>query len=162
MAMLQGSILKVVNLGDSGLVVVRDGEIIFQTPCQNHGFNFPYQIGSPDYMEDPNGPDEADIFEVFVQKGDAVVVASDGLFDNIFADEMAQICWNRLARGDLSPEMAEDIALTLATTAQTYSGNPLKKTPFAKEAREANAFGPLSMPIGGKPDDTAVIVALVE
>ncbi|PIA55657.1 hypothetical protein AQUCO_00700162v1 [Aquilegia coerulea] len=36
--------LHAINLGDSGFVVVRDGHTVFQSPVQQHGFNFTYQL----------------------------------------------------------------------------------------------------------------------
>ena len=33
-------------------MVVRAGELLFMSPQQQHEFNFPYQIGSPDSMAD--------------------------------------------------------------------------------------------------------------
>lgn len=32
--------------------MIRDGELLFMSPQQQHEFNFPYQIGSPDSMSD--------------------------------------------------------------------------------------------------------------
>lgn len=36
----------------AGFMVVRGGELVFMSPQQQHEFNFPYQIGSPDSMAD--------------------------------------------------------------------------------------------------------------
>jgi len=38
--------LHAINLGDSGFIVVRDGCTIFQSPVQQHDFNFTYQLES--------------------------------------------------------------------------------------------------------------------
>ncbi|KAJ0040908.1 hypothetical protein Pint_28242 [Pistacia integerrima] len=38
--------IHAINLGDSGFIVVRDGCTIFQSPVQQHGFNFTYQLES--------------------------------------------------------------------------------------------------------------------
>ena len=38
--------LHAINLGDSGFIVVRDGCTVFQSPVQQHGFNFTYQLES--------------------------------------------------------------------------------------------------------------------
>ena len=35
-----------------GFMVIRGGELVFMSPQQQHEFNFPYQIGSPDSMSD--------------------------------------------------------------------------------------------------------------
>ena len=39
-------------LPTAGFMVIRDGELVFMSPQQQHEFNFPYQIGSPDSMSD--------------------------------------------------------------------------------------------------------------
>jgi protein phosphatase PTC7 len=49
---LENDRLHASNLGDSGFMVIRDGELMFMSPQQQHEFNFPYQIGSPDSMSD--------------------------------------------------------------------------------------------------------------
>jgi len=36
--------LNAINLGDSGFIVIRDGSVIFKSPIQQRGFNFPYQL----------------------------------------------------------------------------------------------------------------------
>jgi protein phosphatase PTC7 len=36
--------LHAINLGDSGFMVVRDGCTVFESPVQQHGFNFTYQL----------------------------------------------------------------------------------------------------------------------
>lgn len=46
MFLFQG--LHAINLGDSGFTVVRDGTTVFQSPVQQHGFNFTYQLGCGD------------------------------------------------------------------------------------------------------------------
>ncbi|KDP42842.1 hypothetical protein JCGZ_23784 [Jatropha curcas] len=38
--------IRAINLGDSGFMVVRDGCTVFQSPAQQHCFNFPYQLES--------------------------------------------------------------------------------------------------------------------
>lgn len=36
--------LRVCNLGDSGALVLRAGKVVFHSPQQQHGFNFPFQV----------------------------------------------------------------------------------------------------------------------
>jgi hypothetical protein len=43
---LNGAQLMTANLGDSGFLVVRDGNLIFSSPQQQHRFNFPFQVGT--------------------------------------------------------------------------------------------------------------------
>eukprot|EP00878_Enallax_costatus_P008709 GHUV01009103.1.p1 GENE.GHUV01009103.1~~GHUV01009103.1.p1 ORF type:complete len:488 (+),score=119.48 GHUV01009103.1:162-1466(+) len=49
---VNGITLSASNLGDSGFVLVRDGVATFQSPQQQHNFNFPFQLGSADSMSD--------------------------------------------------------------------------------------------------------------
>lgn len=39
--------LRVANLGDSGALVLRAGKVVFHSPQQQHGFNFPFQVSHP-------------------------------------------------------------------------------------------------------------------
>jgi hypothetical protein len=43
---LNGVHINAANLGDSGFMLVRDGKLHFETPAQQHSFNFPFQVGS--------------------------------------------------------------------------------------------------------------------
>ena len=45
--MLDGATLRAANLGDSGFLVLRNNQIVFRSPSQQHQFNFPYQLGGP-------------------------------------------------------------------------------------------------------------------
>ena len=45
-AVLVGDRLLVANVGDSGFIVVRNGDVIAKSMPMQRGFNFPYQIGS--------------------------------------------------------------------------------------------------------------------
>jgi protein phosphatase PTC7 len=40
-------VLYCANLGDSGFVVLREGQIVHRSKEQTHGFNTPYQLGCP-------------------------------------------------------------------------------------------------------------------
>ncbi|XP_020548973.1 probable protein phosphatase 2C 55 [Sesamum indicum] len=43
---LSGDKLRAVNAGDSGFLVIRNGEVVFRSPTQQHSFNCPYQLGN--------------------------------------------------------------------------------------------------------------------
>ena len=80
MALLHHSQLLVANLGDCSLLVLRGGEIIFRTDEMQHAFNFPLQLGTHSRDEPMK---DAKQYEVEVEKGDVVIVGSDGLMDNL-------------------------------------------------------------------------------
>ncbi len=45
LAVLRGDELRVANLGDCVLLIVRDGDLLFRSTEQQHSFNFPVQLG---------------------------------------------------------------------------------------------------------------------
>lgn len=86
LAVLAGTSLDVTSLGDCKLIVLRDGKIVFETIPKWHAFNMPQQLGG----ESPDHPRQADAHFLGVQKGDVVVLGSDGLFDNIALERIVQ------------------------------------------------------------------------
>ena len=54
--------------------------------AQQHAFNTPLQLGA--FMEDGNQfdqPEDADVYRLQLQAGDVVVLATDGILDNMCA-----------------------------------------------------------------------------
>ena len=139
------------NLGDSGFMVVRQGEVAFMSPQQQHEFNFPYQIGSPDSMGDL--PQAAQRFVIEVQAGDIVVAATDGVFDNVYPDEAAAVVAAAKEKGD-SPATA---ATALAQFARTRAEDDTYLSPFAYGAQQLGFRY-----FGGKLDDITVVCAYIE
>lgn len=84
---LSGNALHMVSVGDSGLIVVSGGKLVFSTQAQEKGFNYPLQVsalkqGDLKYAENVRIP---------VYAGDVIVCASDGLWDNLFKAEVTEI-----------------------------------------------------------------------
>jgi protein phosphatase PTC7 len=86
--------LDLANLGDSGLLHLRLGSVHAATQPQLHAFNTPYQLARiPAAMQKRNAafggeqlcdlPKDADVARGSVQAGDVLVVASDGVWDNL-------------------------------------------------------------------------------
>lgn len=104
------------NVGDGGLVVMRhidsetagymrerrlprhlrthDLRIAYIAQQQLRSFNLPYQLGHasklPNYQGSFETPADADTAAVPLMPGDIVVMASDGLFDNLDLDEIVR------------------------------------------------------------------------
>lgn len=78
-----------------------------------------------------------------------VVVASDGLWDNVFDDNICA----EVVRQSNPTEMAN----TLASIAKQNSTMSTFCSPFYMKALQHNK----QMPMGGKPDDITVIVAKI-
>lgn len=58
---------------------------------QQHSFNCPYQAGSPKLLPNCNTADDAEVYELGLQAGDIIVMATDGVFDNLFTTDLEDI-----------------------------------------------------------------------
>ncbi|XP_078442219.1 putative protein phosphatase 2C 55 [Wolffia australiana] len=141
--------INATNLGDSGFILVRDGRVVFQSPPQQHGFNFPYQLESGN-LSDP--PSSAQVFRVGAVAGDVIVAGTDGLLDNLFGEEVAAVVAEAVRDG-LSPQAA---AAEIAALARRRAVDKVVKTPFSTAAQEAGYWYS-----GGKLDDITVVVSFV-
>ncbi|XP_010414294.1 PREDICTED: probable protein phosphatase 2C 26 isoform X1 [Camelina sativa] len=157
LAMLEEvGILKIGNVGDCGLKLLREGQIIFATTPQEHYFDCPYQLSSEGSAQTYL---DASFSIVEVQKGDVIVMGSDGLFDNVFDHEIVSIVTKHA-------DVAESSRL-LAEVASSHSRDTEFESPYALEARAKGFDVPLwkkalgKKLTGGKLDDVTVIVAKV-
>jgi serine/threonine protein phosphatase PrpC len=50
--------LKIANLGDCGLSIIRHNHFVFRTEEQQHSFNFPYQLGTGSF----DSPKDAQVY----------------------------------------------------------------------------------------------------
>lgn len=169
--------LSTCNLGDSGYLVLRMGggdqtsetrhasgaiSVVARSISQQHRFNAPFQL-----MLTPEGDvndccQMAAIDRVELQDGDLVIVASDGLWDNLFEESDilplvrdAQVT----RRGNDSPGSAinsQRLAHTLVERARMASEREDYESPFAVEARRHGLRR-----LGGKVDDITVVVGCV-
>lgn len=87
-----------------------------------------------------------------VVPGDVVVAATDGLFDNLFNDEVISIVADGKREG-LNPDA---LSQKLAVFAQQRALDRHKQTPFSTAAKEAGFKY-----YGGKLDDITVIVSYI-
>ncbi|XP_030462646.1 probable protein phosphatase 2C 80 [Syzygium oleosum] len=141
--------LHAINLGDSGFIVVRDGRTIFRSPVQQHGFNFTYQLENGS-----NGdlPSSGQVFRIPVSDGDGIVAGTDGLFDNLYDEEVSALVVEAVKSGLDPPATARKIA----AAAHQRALDRYRQTPFADSAQEAGFRYH-----GGKLDDITVVVSYV-
>ncbi|KAK9069088.1 hypothetical protein SSX86_013204 [Deinandra increscens subsp. villosa] len=149
-------ILKVANVGDCGLRVIRKGQIIFSTFPQEHYFDCPYQLSSEAVTQTYL---DATVSSIDSMKGDIIVMGSDGLFDNVFDHEIVTTIAEH--------KDVVETAKVLADLAYKHSVDFYFDSPYSIEARNRGFDVPLwkkalgQKLTGGKMDDITVIVAEV-
>ena len=79
-----------------------------------------------------------------------LVIATDGLFDNLYDKDIVS-CMKGASSNEIVPS---DVAHCLAKKAETLSFDKSYDSPFARNARDAKRNHP-----GGKKDDITVVVA---
>ncbi|XP_038877284.1 probable protein phosphatase 2C 80 [Benincasa hispida] len=141
--------LHAINLGDSGFIVIRDGSTIFRSPVQQHGFNFTYQLESGSGGDLPSS---GEVFMIPVAPGDVIVAGTDGLFDNLYSNEISAVVVNAVRSG-LEPEVT---AQKIAALARQRALDRNRQTPFSAAAQEAGYRY-----YGGKLDDITVVVSYI-
>ena len=149
-------ILKVANVGDCGLRVIRKGQIIFSTFPQEHYFDCPYQLSSETVSQTYL---DATVTSIDSVKGDIIVMGSDGLFDNVSDHEIVSTIAEH--------KDVQETAKVLADLAYKHSVDFYFDSPYSIEARNRGFDVPwwkkaLGQKLtGGKMDDITVIVAEV-
>lgn len=145
-----------VNLGDSGVMVIRDGRVVMKSREQQHYFNCPFQLGTDSMDAVRSGH----IIDWTIRRGDWIVMATDGLWDNVFTKEVL----DAVARGrdwatgrdieDADAEWSVDrVAQELAKRALEVGLDTSAISPFSVNAHDAGALF-----VGGKLDDVTVLV----
>nr|DAD21732.1 TPA_asm: hypothetical protein HUJ06_023195 [Nelumbo nucifera] len=141
--------IHAINLGDSGFIVVRDGCTVFQSPVQQHSFNFTYQL------ECGNGgdlPSSGQVFTIPVAPGDVIIAGTDGLFDNLYNNEVTAVVVHA-ARAGFEPQVT---AQKIAALARQRAQDKNRQTPFSTAAQDAGFRY-----YGGKLDDITVVVSYI-
>ncbi|EMR11651.1 hypothetical protein PNEG_00089 [Pneumocystis murina B123] len=161
--------IKIINLGDSGYSIYRNGILLFKSNIQTHFFNAPFQLskipldllkqskeGGKTYLK--NEVDDADIYNHDLKHGDVIVFATDGVLDNLFFENMEMIITKTLVNagiwlksgqnvlpyeGNISKDqllVATQVSKHLVVSAKKIAQNTKIDTPFAQEARKHHFF----------------------
>jgi len=148
-------IFTVANIGDSGFLVIRKGEILLDSEEQQHEFNYPYQLGRDEHGQ-PHGtdlPEDAETYRLRLNVGDVVVMGSDGLLDNLWPKQIVEIV-------NAHPnESASQLAHRLAAEAFKEAQSTTNYVPFYHRAKQEGVN--YSSFTGGKVDDITTIVSYV-
>ena len=173
---LDGASLKAANVGDSGFRVVRGGSVCYASTPSQHYFNCPYQLAYEELAKDCDSANDADVFSFNVKEGDLVIAGSDGLFDNVFDEEIVDVATRAFASASDVAVGAQAAATALAKVARKHAEDKKYDSPYAREAAKSETdkggapkavglFGGLNKMLGGggnlggKMDDITVIVA---
>ncbi len=149
--------LQTCNLGDSAYLILRpvmkngESEIkkVYRSKEQTYSFNFPYQCGTNcEFPYDAIGMCHQ------LKHNDIVVMGSDGLFDNLFDNDIQNCIEKHTLNGTTNIESAADC---IAVYAEFVSYKKDYVSPFTKGAVENGL--PEKDNLGGKEDDITVIVA---
>ncbi|XP_010099454.2 probable protein phosphatase 2C 26 isoform X2 [Morus notabilis] len=152
----RNGMLKIANVGDCGLRIIREGRVVFSTSPQEHYFDCPYQLSSEAIGQTYR---DAMVNSVELREGDTIVMGSDGLFDNLFDHEI-------ISTTSRCKDVIES-AKALADLARTHSMDSNFDSPYSLEAISKGFDVPWWKKIlgrkltGGKLDDITVIVGQV-
>lgn len=189
------------SLGDSGFLIFGPGKVAHRSSIQTHAFNTPYQLskvpprmqaqhaifgGSTHFSETPK---QADVEKHQLKHGDIVLFATDGVWDNLSAQDTLAIVtkvmeengfWFRShnfagAETMLNETMVRSLPKALGQKQDQEGYLPaLLATAVMREAKAAGLDqrrnGPFAKEVikhypqegweGGKPDDIAVVVCV--
>lgn len=173
------TLLDVAFVGDCGLIVIRNGQIVYETEAQQHDVDFPFQLGHGS----ADTPKDGVRVLIPVRRGDVVVMGSDGIFDNVYSRDICKLMWQALStspfyRSDTNPSAAPEgkqvhlgpgamldqtlsalnkgIELVLAK-ATSIANNIRSDSPYASRCIENGANFE-----GGKPDDMTLLASILE
>ncbi|KAF9242792.1 hypothetical protein BU15DRAFT_43644 [Melanogaster broomeanus] len=169
------AVLKIAHLGDCMGMLVRDEYIAWRSEEMWWAFNTPAQLGPRSSAR----PHDAQILELPVQADDILILASDGLSDNLWDDEVLDevvrfkksflkdaeqgrgqgLLGRRTLAGMLSEALCSRARRVSERKGESFAGDDADvedEVPFARRAREqGKTFR------GGKIDDISVLVAVI-
>eukprot|EP00743_Colponemidia_sp_Colp-15_P005097 GILK01005486.1.p1 GENE.GILK01005486.1~~GILK01005486.1.p1 ORF type:complete len:330 (+),score=32.56 GILK01005486.1:45-1034(+) len=157
------SVLRAVNLGDSGFMVIRGiGSAKVQLTGRSepmcHYFNCPFQLA----IEGQDTPAAARSYEIPTGMGDMILLGTDGLFNNMFDEEILDHitqwgCQQVQHPHSFRPEAFKALAEDLAKISQRNAADSRKDTPHHRDADRENYI----LRPGESMDDVTIIISRV-
>ncbi|KAF8269103.1 phosphatase 2C-like domain-containing protein [Lactarius quietus] len=173
------AVIRIAHLGDCMGMLVRGDGIVWRSEEMWWRFNTPLQLGP----RSSTLPSAAQVFTIPVHADDILILASDGLSDNLWDEDVldevvrfrqtflastSTTTGSQLPRRTLAGMLSEALCSRARTVSQRRSKVPLadelatspldpdEEIPFARRAHEAGrTFS------GGKSDDISVLVAVI-
>ncbi len=177
-------LLTAFSIGDATMLVLRPGKeknfltpenIVMQTESKSHSFNKPYTIGTTrEYtsssgekkVSKADGPYDANTYTAKVQKGDIILLFSDGVSDNLYLENgQTQLPDHHgileiVSEGLRAESNASQIATNITSRAYSASIDSYWYSPYRKNAKEENEQ--LFSLVGGKKDDITTLCIVVK
>lgn len=138
--------LYVTNLGDSQVLVLRprDQGTVFKTKEQWHWFDCPRQLGT----NSPDTPKENAVVDtVDLVVGDVILAMTDGVIDNLWEHEIADIVFKSISRWEAECQSKGDIdgtggrnggmsmvAREVVAAAKRIATDPYAESPYMEHA----------------------------
>jgi protein phosphatase PTC7 len=141
-------VMRALCLGDSVLMVIRNGFVFSKTKETTHYFDCPYQLSE----DSPDRPRDGTILTTKLVAGDTIVTGSDGVFDNLEPDDIIRIVTDEKMKS--KPAL---IAQKIVSESRRVSLDTEAPTPYAKQAKR-NRYQNYASGLGGKVDDISCIV----
>ena len=156
-AQMLEDVLYVAQLGDSCILVQRNGRVVYQSNEQEHLFNVPYQLGSGN-----ESLEDSWRYQISLLPGDTIIIASDGLFNNLYRSKILSIINSYPVESENPNALSQQIADQLAGEAYDQSMSNKYWSPFAQRSYEMGITEAFDVAqLGGKPDDITVVVGRV-
>lgn len=103
-----------------------------------HEFNMPFQLANPSILDETDWPSDADLYNFDICDGDVIIMGSDGLFDNIWNDDLARLVYNTVIDNKKDMNAAQKLSQRLADLAHFNAQQNDIKTPWAAEVGTAS------------------------
>ncbi|KAH3671432.1 hypothetical protein WICMUC_004612 [Wickerhamomyces mucosus] len=151
-AMIIDADLKILNIGDSKIFIIRNKEIVYSNQEQYISKLCPEQIGTNNFSKFPSTIVKIDTFKL--KEEDLILIASDGLTDNLYPDEILEFLNSNL--NDQKNNLQKVINKLLYKT-KSIAFDSYCVTPYVEKINELNK----EFITGGKLDDISVSLSKV-
>jgi len=139
--------LRILNLGDCACIIIRDSKVAARSRDIVHYFDCPFQLS----VDSPDRPKDGTRLTIEVLPGDRILMASDGVFDNLDEDSIIEAM-------DRFPQKASMMAKSVINASRKVSIDRNAVTPYATEEQKNDPDAP---GLGGKLDDISCVVLLL-
>jgi protein phosphatase PTC7 len=139
--------------------------IVYRSPQQLHYFNCPAALSVENGETEDTKPKYDNIsgairLQLQLEEDDIIILATDGLFDNLFEEELVNIvgkAFGPFESNEVTQDVAQQCAEKLAKRSYELSFSKTIDCPFALAAKDTNILWS-----GGRKDDITVLVCFVK